>query len=74
MYADPYLIAIVSRAETQQRSVRLERARIAKEHPERLVATRPLRPTSTPAGVVSSSRGASGRMRPRPGSPRRRSA
>ena len=40
MYADPYLITIVSRTETQQQTERLERARIAREQTERLVPRR----------------------------------
>ena len=40
MYADPYLITIVSRTETRQQAERLERARIAKEQTERLVPRR----------------------------------
>lgn len=40
MYADPYLITIVNRVEIEQRAALLERARIAEEHPERLVLRR----------------------------------
>lgn len=40
MFANPYLVTIVSRAELGQQIVLLERVRMAQEHPERLVPRR----------------------------------
>jgi hypothetical protein len=40
MYANPYLVALVSQAELERQTVLLERARIAKEQPERIVLRR----------------------------------
>lgn len=40
MYANPYLVTIVSRSELERQTVLLERMRIAQEQPERLVPRR----------------------------------
>ncbi|MDQ0614332.1 hypothetical protein QF046_001973 [Microbacterium sp. W4I4] len=40
MYANPYLVARVNQAELERQTVLLERMRIAREQPERLVPRR----------------------------------